>query len=272
MRTLAKVGYILIGLGIGVIGTSIVYERRLKKCIEVEEEFVPEGGWDEEESDDDISEDDDPDEESDMPFMPANPAKDILKEHAKTPVQNNMTTPYWDMYRGNDPDGRDNPKNGDSSKKEGEQTVREEPTLDDLNKAYLDYITKSPTDEDVDPAGIPDDIGDEDLNMEIVEPNIGVYIGDIPSDYIELRWYNNDWTLADERDIVVPNASEVVGMSAIHRLVGRGPGAEDGVIYVKNLKTHLNYEIVFTNESYSETVLGIFESRRNEAKRNGSGQ
>ena len=68
--------------------------------------------------------------------------------------------------------------------------------------------------------------------------------------------------MADDRDRIVPAADEVVGLVALSRLIEGGPGAENGVIFVRNLKTMINYEVVLQSGSYAETVLGIFNSRQ----------
>jgi hypothetical protein len=163
-----------------------------------------------------------------------------------------------------------------SNEKSKEQIVQE--ALKDQRAAYEDYARRSdqknktgsedsidifedgPSDdgvyhEDYDP--------DVDLVRERVENNFEIYLGENPQDFVSLVFYEGDNTLTDDREHVVPAADEVVGMVALSRLIEGGAGAENGVIYVRNLKTMINYEIVLDSGSYKETVLGILDSRRN---------
>ena len=38
------------------------------------------------------------------------------------------------------------------------------------------------------------------------------------------------------------------------------PGAEGGIVFVRNTRTGVDYEVVLDVGRYSETVLGIFEA------------
>lgn len=108
---------------------------------------------------------------------------------------------------------------------------------------------------------------DSDYVVDAVEPGFDVYLSENPMDFITLSYYQGDSTLCDDHEQIINNPEDVIGHVAIERLVTGGPGAEEGVIYVRNRKTMLNFEVVLNLGSYSETVLGIFESR----VKNGSG-
>lgn len=107
------------------------------------------------------------------------------------------------------------------------------------------------------------DLHDE-FTLERVEENIEIFLDDNPQDFITMIFYEGDNTLCDDGEQIVPNAEEVVGLAALSRLIEGGPGAENGVIFVHNLKTSLNYEIVLDAGSYQDTVIGQFESHLNE--------
>lgn len=107
-----------------------------------------------------------------------------------------------------------------------------------------------------------DDILEEDLITDRVEENFEVLLGDShPNDYDTLIFYQEDYTLCDDREQLIPNPENVVGEVALTRLIEGGPGAENGTIFVRNLLTMITYEVVLDAGSYSETVLGIFEDR-----------
>ena len=112
----------------------------------------------------------------------------------------------------------------------------------------------------------PEDYGDDydydlDLPRERVEPHIEIFADENPQDFVSLVYYAEDNSLTDDREQLIPNASEVVGDVALERLVQGGPGVMNNIIYVRNVKTHINYEVSLINGAYSETVLGIFDSR-----------
>lgn len=261
MNGLAKFSYILLGIGIGIIGTSIVYEKELKKPLFEDEDYIPEGDAinDDEEDEENLENVNETDEEADIVENYKSSIKDEednILEYYKSSIKDdgahtknrNMRTRYSKMYR-------------------HDSTPR---PLSEIEQEYLDYIQENPPEDEPENDEDLTELEDQGLTVELVEPNFAIYIGgDIPQDYAELRWYNYDNTLTDDRDEIIPNPSEVIGNVSIDRLIDRGAGAEDGVIYVRNMKTSINYEITFCASSYSRTVLGIFESRRKGAKGDG---
>jgi hypothetical protein len=103
----------------------------------------------------------------------------------------------------------------------------------------------------------------DEFTLERVEENIEIFLDDNPQDFITMIFYEGDNTLCDDGEQIVPNAEEVVGTVALSRLIEGGPGAENGVIFVHNLQTSLNYEVVLDAGAYQETVTGQFESHLN---------
>ena len=100
-------------------------------------------------------------------------------------------------------------------------------------------------------------MNDLDLPRERVSPYIEIFGDENPQEFVELIYYAVDESLTDDHDQLIPNADEVVGNEALYRLVNGGRGVIDGVIYVRNVKTHINYQIVLDAGSYASTVLGI---------------
>ena len=130
------------------------------------------------------------------------------------------------------------------------------------NESY--YEDDSPADDDYMVSPVFDSDLHDEFTLERVEENIEIFLDDNPQDFITMIFYEGDNTLCDDGEQIVPNAEEVIGLAALSRLIEGGPGAENGVIFVHNLKTSLNYEVVLDAGSYRDTVIGQFESHLNE--------
>jgi hypothetical protein len=136
-----------------------------------------------------------------------------------------------------------------------------------MNDDYDGY--DGPLDDEMPEGPEPEiDIHDEFV-LERLEDNIEIFLEDNPQDFVTLIFYDQDNTLCDENDEIVPNAEEVVGLAALDRLISGGPGAENGVMFVHNLKTSINYEVVLDAGAYQDTVMGQFDSRQSEEARRG---
>lgn len=122
----------------------------------------------------------------------------------------------------------------------------------------------SPSDDDYTVSPVYDSDLHDEFTLERVEENIEIFLDDNPQDFITVIFYEGDNTLCDDGEQIIPNPEEVVGLAALSRLIEGGPGAENGVIFVHNLKTSLNYEVVLDAGSYQDTVIGQFESHLNE--------
>lgn len=127
---------------------------------------------------------------------------------------------------------------------------------------FEDYdLDDGPEDDYVDMPVFDADLHDQ-YTLERVSENVEIFLGDNPQDFSTLIFYEGDNTLCDEDDTVIgeKETKEVIGFEALSRLIQGGPGAENGVIFVHNLKTSLNYEIVLDAGSYQDTPRGRFES------------
>ena len=291
MNTWKKLGYLLVGAGLGVFATTLAFEQELNKPIGEIEEYVPKY------SENDISNaNKDSNENNGVEVSTAFSksdthildyyksdqedsmgVKDLEKRAGDRNRNRNQSTRYSKYYEEDDGTEDKLPFDDVAEKLQAQSDAnaewnkrREEKEKSDANygeKEYLAYITGETDeegypleDEPEDESDIPE--SDEELVKERVENNFEIYLGENPQDFITLIFYEGDNTLADEYEHVVPAADEVVGLVALSRLIEGGPGAENGVIFVRNLKTMINYEIVLDAGSYSETVLGIFDSRR----------
>ena len=70
-----------------------------------------------------------------------------------------------------------------------------------------------------------------------------------------LWFYEKDDTVADEEEKIVDDPCALIGFEA---LLSFGQGSEDSdVVYVRNSKLGVDYEVVRLDKSYQEVVLGI---------------
>ena len=260
MSGLTKLGYFLMGVGVGGFIIKQVYEYELDKPIGEVEEYIPQ---EDEESESDSEEESDDSENSnkhaivnDVSSGYVATAKDLFNHDISNTLtdskmqfdRDKAKTNYSKMYI---------PRPEASSEKtievEVDDTdVDEVVNLDDPRIVIEDY---PPEDE----VYLEDETMEDDILVrERVEDRFEIYLDENPQDFIGLVYYELDQTLADDRDQIVPDPEDVIGHVAIDRLIEGGPGATEGVIYVRNLKTMLNYEVVLDSGSYQAKVFGLF--------------
>lgn len=78
-------------------------------------------------------------------------------------------------------------------------------------------------------------------------------------DKITITYYEKDDVLADEQDEIIPDIEAVVGYDSLSRFGDMSD--DDCVVYVRNGRLGADYEIILTQESYSESVLGIMKNK-----------
>lgn len=166
---------------------------------------------------------------------------------------NERGTRYSRMYQDEDIEKALRVENSHRRSRNSYEPVEDESYLEDDSPSD-DYVVSPVYDSDL----------HDEFTLERVEENIEIFLDDNPQDFITMIFYEGDNTLCDDGEQIVPNAEEVVGLVALSRLIEGGPGAENGVIFVHNLKTSLNYEVVLDAGSYQDTVIGQFESHLNE--------
>lgn len=261
MNRLEKIGHFLIGLGIGIFTSSILYQRELDKPIGEIEDYI----FDDE---DDIDYSDE-EETNVTEFVP----KNIMDKYSYDNTSVDKLEIRAQQRRNNTSTDDSNSKNtrtrysrmyddGKKAMNDILEKARNKQMMSDPD--YEDHVTDAPNDDEPSPSDFGGtDILSEDIVTERVEGNFEIYLAGEPDDFATLIFYKGDNTLTDDRDGVIPSANDVIGRAAIDRLLDGGPGAEDHTIFVKNLRTNVAYEVVLDEGSYSETVLGIFESRRN---------
>ena len=72
-----------------------------------------------------------------------------------------------------------------------------------------------------------------------------------------LTYYDVDDTLVDENEEPITDPDYVVGLDALTRF---GDGSDDDdIVYIRNEKLAVDYEIVRVDKSYQETILGIID-------------
>ena len=331
---LIKVGYLLIGVGIGVLASSFILAYEFDKPIGEIEEFIPEDNNDISNTEKDDSED-----SSNSPSSNSQDSNDIWngragngdrqrnnvggpssgdsgeEDHQEFSSNQSKVLDFYESFAGHIPEeqreSEDQPehstrrqefdkmreegnsnlsvkyhkmfktKSNDTGKREVTDILHEVSSRTDTKDSYAlwdkkpettvvnEFEDDAPSDDDVDeyPPGEIDI--HEEYVLERVEENIEIYLDDNPIDFVTLIFYQGDETLCDDGEQIIPNPEEVVGTVALNRLVEGGPGADDGIIFVRNLKTSINYEIVLDMGCYSETVLGMFEERHNRLNNGG---
>lgn len=78
---------------------------------------------------------------------------------------------------------------------------------------------------------------------------------------ITLTYYEEDDTLTDEKDVILPDIEKVIGPDAIHNF---GADSDDpNIVYVRNEELLSDYEVVKDSGSYAKQVLGIRDFQDN---------
>lgn len=81
------------------------------------------------------------------------------------------------------------------------------------------------------------------------------FAADLEYENVSLTYFETDDTLVDERDQPIDNTDEMVGDD---HLVRFGHGSKDRkVVYVRNDRLNIDFEITKSNGSYLEDVLGL---------------
>lgn len=76
-------------------------------------------------------------------------------------------------------------------------------------------------------------------------------------DKITVSYYEGDDTLADEREAIVPDVEGTVGQANLSRF---GHASEDpNVVYVRNERLRVDFEVLREEDAYSHQVLGLDE-------------
>lgn len=290
MTGLAKVGYFLIGLGAGIIGSSVIYARELDKPVGEVEEYIPLEDRDNDipnssKSSEEDSKSDKASQELDISTKEGSGRRSSRQisrggngsstnqefQTNQSEILNFYNNPSRNVSGQVDTNSFEK-RNKTASKEQKENKGRR------YSKMYKNSLTNSdeyqePIDSSVMVDHPEDDIYDEyepeidlhdEYNLERIEPGFEVFLDDNPQDFTTVIFYEGDNTLCDDGEQIIPNPEEVVGFAALQRLIDGGPGAENNVIFVHNMKSHINYEVVLDAGMYSETVLGMFESRLDE--------
>lgn len=76
-------------------------------------------------------------------------------------------------------------------------------------------------------------------------------------------YYNNDDTLADENEEIIPDPDAIVGEDALLNF-GESSGDKD-IVHVRNERLGIDYEVIRLHKSYRDVILGIEEPVRRKA-------
>ena len=76
---------------------------------------------------------------------------------------------------------------------------------------------------------------------------------------VSISYYEEDDTLADEREEPIPNLNDIIGDESVERFGDRSH--DPNVVYVRNERLSLDFEVTRNPRSYLEAVLGIKEEK-----------
>jgi hypothetical protein len=78
-------------------------------------------------------------------------------------------------------------------------------------------------------------------------------------DKITIYFYEDDEVLTDENEEVITDVSAIVGDDALYSF-GDGSGDAE-IVYVRNDKMQIDYEVIRLSKSYAETVCGFTDGK-----------
>lgn len=85
-------------------------------------------------------------------------------------------------------------------------------------------------------------------------------------DKITVTYYSEDDVLADENEEIISDPNSIIGEDA---LLNFGEGSDDAdIVYVRNEKIAVDYEVIRVYKSYSRDILGIDDESIRPVKRN----
>lgn len=123
-------------------------------------------------------------------------------------------------------------------------------------------FTKSPTELDLDEDGVPWDLGLPERQSD--EPYI-IHVDEFMSstyDQVTLTYFVADDTLVDEREHMVDDIDGLVGQNHLG-MFGRG-SKDDNIVYIRNEVIMTDFEVIQSESSYAEAVLGMREDELEE--------
>lgn len=135
-----------------------------------------------------------------------------------------------------------------------------------LHVAYH-KIVKSERYETPEPKEVPEALVDETLHVNVFQsqpsPDKPYVISqeefmenDDEHNQVSLTWYADD-TLADHRDDIIEDPDQYVGLENLR--FGEG-SSDENIVHIRNPRLDLDFEIVRSERTYKEDVLGLDES------------
>jgi len=82
----------------------------------------------------------------------------------------------------------------------------------------------------------------------------------------QVTYYEADNTLADDRDAIIPNIDDTVGLKNLN-LFDKGLSDNKDVLFIRNEALELDLEVLRDEGSYTEKILGIREDPEDEVVR-----
>ena len=332
MYGLVKFGYLMVGIGVGVLGSSFVLDHELNKPVGEIEEYIPREDRDDQETDRESnlldSKRDHKDQDGSEKDISSRrgEGRDSNSGSGESRDHSEFSSGKADLYnfyssnearirnpnRRKSEEGSKDGGNGEESKASSKDSGKVEMSEADrrrkefearraeTNKNLKTRYSKMYDSDDESRVGgddmidilrqvnartntresyiqdEPDDRSDEEFDesdpfevdiheeytLERIEGEFEVFLDECPlCETIPLTYYAGDYTLCDDGDQIIPDPEDVVGMAALNRLIEGGPGVHDEVIFVHNMRTKLNYEVMLDEGMYKESVAGLIDEK-----------
>lgn len=146
----------------------------------------------------------------------------------------------------------------DQLKEHIELIEEDDEELDNSKKTYVDYVKKYSPGEIVKERDITKDYPIENENYHNDIPYV-ITQEDFDEDFdhhdkITITFYGDDGVLADDRDEMITDIDNVIGIASLDEF-DRDPYPT--VIHVRNERLGADYEVCLLNASYQELILGV---------------
>ena len=124
--------------------------------------------------------------------------------------------------------------------------------IDEDERAMHEYMTQPPSEDQP----FVDDT--EDLMVSRYPISFKAFTEDKPHyDKLTITYYEDDATLADDQDGIIPDIRATIGPDALQHF-GWLSGSDD-VVYIRNDDISVDFEVIRAEGSYDEIVMGITE-------------
>lgn len=88
--------------------------------------------------------------------------------------------------------------------------------------------------------------------------SVDTFMDDDAFEKLTISYYEDDDTLADDQDRIIPDIEQTIGRKNLDRFGDSDP-ADKYIVYVRNERKRVDYEVAHEESAYSRVVLGLDE-------------